>query len=250
MLTSVAALLIAVQLVQSEPPADSDLAEILAQRAIAAFRAGEHQQAGELFLRAYQLSGRATPLRNAAKAFETAGLLDQALVHWSVYAALDGLSTADRTEARKHVLEIRKKLGKLPPDRPPDPPSRSLIVSRSVERTAGYAILGTGIAALGTGALLWGLASADLGDLDEQLGTTNAQGLVVGIDRTDAEHELASINAKRTAGIVLTAVGAAATVFGTVWVLAHPDRASALAPPNLTIGPTRGGALILWSTGL
>lgn len=245
------AMFAAVSMMQA-PPSDLERAEVRAREALVRYQAGELQEAARLFLEAYRLSGRPTPLRNAAKALEEAGRLEDALVHWSVYATLEAISTRDREEARLHVLSIRSRLSRrggpapVPPD--PQPPTIIREPGRRPLPVGGWVLLGAGTAVAATGAVLWALAASDLSGLDDALGRTDPQGRTIGIDRAGAESDLDSINQRRTAGMVLVGVGAASLVAATVWLaVGAGSEEPATADNTPMLVPVEQGAVLLWS---
>lgn len=241
---------------QAQPPELAD-AEQKARQALVEYQSGQFEAAGRLFLEAWQLSGQPTPLRNAAKAFELAGMLDDAIVHWSVFATLPEVSLEDRAEARRHVLDIREKLQKPvikpPPDRPPlvDPqPDPALQGSDDAAVAGTWTLIGSGAALVITGGALFGVAETQLRDLDVALADRDALGKVTGIERATAQAELASVNDKRAAGIALLAVGSATLIGGIAWGLATWLSGDDPPPGAAAVVPTAGGAVLMWSGGL
>lgn len=244
------ALLLVTTICFAEPPKDLDAAEEKASRALVLYQTGDKQAAADLFLEAYRLSGRATPLRNAAKAYEESGRLEDALVHWSVYALLDGLSDDKRKAARAKVEALKWRLNATPntlltrpepvPTVEPPPPSEPSSVP-----VGGVVLLSSGLAVAVVGGVLVGLAAGELGRLDDQLADTDPQGKTVGLDRASAEAELESLNTNTAIGYTLIGVGAAVAIGGAIW--------TALGGPPETrpsVVPTHEGALLMFRGAL
>ena len=84
-------------------------AEAQARRALEHYRAGRLLEAGRHFFAAYELSGKPTQLRNAAKAFEEGGAHEQAVSYWRRYIHVEGLDEAKRATAMARIdgLEAR-----------------------------------------------------------------------------------------------------------------------------------------------
>lgn len=241
---------------QAQPPGVAN-AEQKARQALVEYQSGQFEAAGRLFLQAWQLSGQPTPLRNAAKAFELAGVLDDAIVHWSVFATLPEVSMEDRAEARRHVLDIREKLQKPVIKPPPAPPSLAnpqgdpALQNANDDAVAGtWALISSGAALVITGGALFGVAETQLRDLDVALADRDAVGQVTGIDRATAQSELASINDKRAAGIALMAVGSATLIGGIAWGVTTLIGGGKPPPGAAAVIPMRGGAVLMWSGGL
>lgn len=233
------------------PPPDDTRAEAVVREALAEYQAKHYAKAAELFLEAFELSRRPTPLRNAAKASEQDGQLERALSHWSLYLTLEELGPEDRAEAREHILHVRAQLeARAARVEPPLVVSRA--ASSAVSRLPAYVGLGTGLVLGVAGAVLFGLGSRDLDDLDEALARTDAEGLIVGTTRSDAVRALSTANDRRLAGASLLGAGGVAVVFGAVWWLTHLDHGEADATPRSgpALAPTSGGALLLWEGGL
>jgi len=236
----------------AQPPELAD-AEKKARQALVEYQSGQYEAAGRLFLEAWQLSGQPTPLRNAAKAFELAGALDDAIVHWSVFATLPEVSREDREEARRHVLDIREKLQKpviAPPPEPAPRPDPAVQKGNDAAVVGTWTLIGSGAALVVTGGALFGVAESQLRDLDVALADRDALGKVTGIERATAQSDLASINDKRAAGIALLAVGSATLVGGVAWGIASLVSGDDPPPGAASVVPTRGGAVLMWSGGL
>jgi tetratricopeptide (TPR) repeat protein len=92
-------------------------ADALAKQALALYRSGDYAKAATRFVEAFEVSGRPIPLRNAAKAFEAAGLVEEAIGRWRMLRALEEASAEDRSEAEQRLAEL------TPASPPPSPPS-------------------------------------------------------------------------------------------------------------------------------
>jgi len=87
------------------PPASAE-AERLATQALALHDAGKFRDAAEKFMQAYALSKKAVQVRNAAKAYEKAGMPEEALAHWTLYKSLK-VPAAKRQEAEEAIARIK-----------------------------------------------------------------------------------------------------------------------------------------------
>jgi hypothetical protein len=88
---------------------ESKKAAEIAKRALKHYRAGELKEAAELFLEAYRISKRSAQLRNAAKAYEEGGMLDESLALWERYQKDPDTSADERAEADAHKKLIAEK---------------------------------------------------------------------------------------------------------------------------------------------
>src|SRR5262245_17613242 len=80
----------------------------LARKAKQHYQRSEFLEAAQLFLKAYELSNVPSQLRNAAKSFEKADALEQALTQWERYRSLR-ISRDERLEADAHLDLIHEK---------------------------------------------------------------------------------------------------------------------------------------------
>lgn len=91
-------------------------ASLLTTRAKAAFKAGEFDEAARLFMKAYALSGEAAQVFNAARAYEEAGKVGDAVGLFRLYTTLaddpDGIA-----DARERIRKLEAgRLGGKPTD--------------------------------------------------------------------------------------------------------------------------------------
>jgi len=249
---------------------DPELAAEVAKEAVAKYRAGEHAAAAELFVEAHELSGRATPLRNAAKAFEAAGMLDQAMSHWRRYKAHDGVGQDEKAEAAAHIELIKERKRNVEAMNAVEAATKAAqAASRDAERARAEAaaareaaqtaqtqapgdgrsplvgILGLSVggAAVIAGGVVWLLQQNRLSEVDDRLAELDDAGKIVGITPAQLQSELNAINGQRIASGVLLGVGAAALTAGVVWFLL-PDE----SPPDVAVGVSSDGASLHWST--
>jgi len=210
-----------VALAQPTPEAMTQATE-LATQALELFNRGELVPAAEKFMQAYELSGRPAQLRNAAKAFESAGKLTNAIDAWQQYAHHPEVEIEKRAEAEKHVLELQARLqselAPLAPTRPPaeliappvrlvENPNAAVVAPSEPARStpvAGWIMIGGGAAAVFAGGVLLGTGWATYGDW-------KADNTSVTFDQASAAETRSAIGV--TLGSVGLAVVAAAILF-------------------------------------
>ena len=252
---------------------DPELAAEVAKEAVTQYRAGNHEEAAKLFVEAYDLSGRATQLRNAAKAYEAAGKLVDALDCWTRYESHEGVGRDEVAEAEAHIELIKERRRNIGAQKAVEAATRAaeqagreadqarqeaarareaatVAQTRTAEAESagrspvvGIAGLSVGGAALIASGVVWFLQQARLADVDDRLGELDDAGKISGITPAQLQSELNSINGQRIASGVLLGVGAAAAVGGVIWFLLPDEQA-----PGVSVGVSAGGASLSWST--
>lgn len=227
--------------VRAQETAVGDEAAEVARDAIELYRKGEHEQAATLFLRAYQLSGRATQLRNAAKAFEAADALDRALELWARYRDHDSISRDEAAEAAAHIGLIEERKRRQSAQRETEEARaaaeraakqaeaarleaeqarlRAAEAGDSSSSLLGWVGLGAGGAMLAASGALWIVQGNRLAKLDDALGVRRSDGLIVGITPGEVDAEVNSINNQRLASGILLGTGIAASVGSVAWII-------------------------------
>lgn len=81
-------------------------AEKSAWQAVKLYERGSYEEAASLFLEAFRLSQHPSQLRNAAKAFQKAGMTDQALAAWRRYRENPSISEEERAEADAGIASV------------------------------------------------------------------------------------------------------------------------------------------------
>ncbi len=250
-------LLLIALLAPSAARAQTDAAEVLVERAVAAYRQGDLAKAGAFFLEAYELSLVPAQLRNAAKAYQDADDLDHAESLWARFAALEAIGPSERAEAEAQVGLIRERRKLIAAQAEArrareeaatvrtatvtptsasvkfQAPRRTLPVGPIITLAAAVAV---GVA----GAAVYAHADQRLRHLDDQLEIVDDGGLIVGIDRPSAQDQLDQINQERGIAVALGAIAGAAAIAGGVWWLLDPGSTAPLA------AVTRGGATLGW----
>lgn len=236
-------------LVVAQPDGPKEDPVAVVKRAAAAYKDGNHREAGQLFERAYELTNLPTQLRNAAKAYQDGQHWSEAVGAWERYRDV-APGPSERAEAEAQIALIQEKQAAekarqeaeaakkaaaeaeararaaeakpAPPPAPPPPvaPPPAIVTPpppASSPPYGAYATMGVGAAALITAGVLFFHADSRLGTLDDQLGTTDGSGLIVGISRADANAELDAINTERNASAVVAGAGVALAAIGVVW---------------------------------
>jgi tetratricopeptide (TPR) repeat protein len=210
-------------------------AEVLVERAVAAYKQGDYGKAGAFFLEAYELSRVPAQLRNAAKAYQAADDLERAEDLWSQLAAIESLSTSERAEAEAQlqVIEERRKAITAEEEaaraREEALRARTATVASAPPVTAEapkfrlpvgpVVTLAAAVAFAAAGGGLYYHSDTKLRDLDDRLSIKDDDDLIVGIDRLAAEDELEGVNRERTIAYALAGVAGAAALTGVVWWL-------------------------------
>lgn len=227
---------------------DKKKAVQLSRRAIDQYRLGAYEEAGNLFLRAYELSKRPAQLRNAAKAFEEGKALERALELWVRYRDLGNISRDERAEAEAHVALIEEKQRNEDISRSAREAARAAELARrdaeSARRAAeearattlvtkepeaegspvgGWILVAAGGVMMAASGALWFVAEDQLSDLDTRLATRNTAGKIIGTTHEDKEADVNRINGQRVAAGVLLPVGAVAAAGGLLWLLLSGD---------------------------
>jgi len=100
-------------------------AEAAALGAKAAFKAGKFEEAARKYMEAYGLVQKPTLVFNAARAYEEAGRLEEALPLFRLYLNVDkgtdDNASAGRDDARKRIARIERTLAQLKPKADPRP---------------------------------------------------------------------------------------------------------------------------------
>jgi hypothetical protein len=241
-------------------PREKQKAVDLSRDAIKKYRARDYEAAGQLFLDAFELSGRPAQLRNAAKAYEEGSFLSRALDLWVRYKDLSGVNRDERAEAEAHIALIQEKQRNESIARSAVEAARSAELARRDAESArkaaeeakatrvetgapasegtpagGWVLAGAGGVMAITGVALWFVAKDQLSDLDARLATTNEQGLIVGTTPAAKDKDVSRINGQRIAAEVLIPVGAAAAVGGALWLIvgsSSPVEASVTVTPD------------------
>lgn len=237
-----------------------DDAEDLAARAQAEFKAGAFEQAARMYMKAYGKSGKPSVVYNAARAYEEAGNLGEAVALFRLYLSLDpdadGVMDA---RARLQKLEALR-VGKAPvapdaaatpaPGTVTAPPVASMPAApgepSGVVRASGepppagsgvpWAVAGGSAAVAVAGAVLMFQGAAD---------SEAAKGLTVHSKADYAAYETA-----HDAASTRWAVGAGLAVAGVVgagvgvWLLLRPSKPAAQAVVPIAVP---GGAGLAWS---
>jgi hypothetical protein len=224
----------------------------LARRAKKHYQRSEFLEAAQLFLKAYELSNVPSQLRNAAKSFEKADALEQAMVQWERYRGLR-ISRDERLEADAHIDLIHEKQRKVQVqdqveaariaaenarleaeaaknavnearNLPPPPPPPPEVVIRSTEPKDDSApifpwlVIGAG-AVLGiVSAVLWAVAQNNLDTLNKRLMIRDGNNLSTELTYEEALDEHGSINTQRNASGALLGTSIAAIVGGGIWL--------------------------------
>lgn len=222
-------LLPTVALAQAGTPEGIKQAEVIATEALELFNKGDLVGAAERFLAAYELSGRHTQLRNAAKAFETAGKLANAIDAWERYSLHPEVEPDKRAQAVAHVVELKTALSaslvplesKPAPDAVYAPPPHAATASPSEEpqlvapapaeapsSALAWSIVGGGSAAVVAGAILYASGWGTYGSWTDS---------PANVTREEAE----SARTRSGIGLVVGGVGVAAVTAAVLF--AFPD---------------------------
>lgn len=219
----------------------------IAMKAVRLYRNGQNQEAAKLFMEAYAISKRPAQMRNAAKAYEEGGMLDQSAELWQRYRDHVGVNKDERSEADAHLklIQEKKKNAEMAKaaqaaQQAAEAASRSaeqaraqaeaaskqatLVQETRVQEESGPSVpplvlIGTGAGAAIAGGVLWFVAGSQVNKLDDRIGTTNEQGLITGISRAEIDDEVSGINTTRVVSGVLLSAGAAALVSGVLWLI-------------------------------
>lgn len=100
--------LVAALLVAAPPAKPAKDADAVFQQGVAYFKAGAFEEAAASFIEAFQLDRRPSALFNAARAYEEAGDIEQAVSRYRWYLVQESKgSAADEARARLKVLETK-----------------------------------------------------------------------------------------------------------------------------------------------
>lgn len=204
--------------------ADPSRAEAFAERGVAAFKAKQYAEAADYFLRAYELSGESTALRNAARAYEEAGQKDAALRRWREYRALPDIEAEERREAEMHIAALRPPIKTAPPIPTAPPIVTAPPIASSSPPAVAYGLGGVGIAAAIAGAITFAVGQSTLSSLEDRLAVVDNDGRISGIDRATALAEQSRSDSLRTTGAVLITSGATIIVASVIWLILDGDR--------------------------
>ena len=241
-------------------PSRRNLAQTKVSQAVVAYRDHHYQEAAELFLEAYQVSGVPNQLRNAARAYQEGGLEEQAEQTWVRYRDHHGLEASERAEAQAQVDLIRERrnakaaavdaerarqvaeeeriakeeaqaraaqvaaaAAPVPVETPSPPPAIQGEVAAAESRpTLIYVGIGVGAAALlGGGALLLESQFA-LGGLDDRLAQLDNAGKIVGTTPAEAQADLDGLNERRVIGAITLGIGTVLLSGALGWLLSEP----------------------------
>ncbi len=236
-----AAVVLGVMLVGSSAAAQEVSPREAFEQGLAAFQARDYATALQRFERAYTLTRSAEFLFNIGLTLERLERRDEAITALQQYLTLRP-SSPQRAVVERHIADLRAApappapvvapavvpppppvVAPPPPSLPPRPPPTA---SRPVWP---WVVLGVGVAAGATGAVLLATATDPGGDPDVR---TESQY----VDATGA------LETRRIVAGVLLGVGGAAAVAGLVGALAgRPSRES--ATPRAFVWPAAGGGL-------
>ena len=225
---------------------DTKKAVELSREAIAKYREHQYREAGELFMRSYELSARPAQLRNAAKAYEEGDVLDRALELWRRYREVESLSKEERAEADVHIALINEKVRNREISTKAHEAAQAAELARqeaSAARRAaedakkttvveaevpppddgtplgGWLLVGAGAIMVVASIALWFVAQDQLSSLDDRLMMRNADGLITGTTPEQTASDVDRINGQRIASGVLLPVGLSAALGGTLWLV-------------------------------
>ena len=226
----------------------------MAQQAIRAYESGDHVRAAQLYLNAWRADPK-TPsyLYSAARAEQASDQPDRAEAHYREFMGKPGADAALIAKANGFLKDLRQarlnaKAGDADqaahsanPETTAAPPVLVAAPQPAPEgaaplHLAAWTSLGSG-AALGiASAVVYLLAANQRSELDKALATRDASGLIVGTTHAAAVAQTSSIDAKRTASLVLGSVGVAAIAAG-VWLwLREPPESVAIVPGPGDVG--------------
>ena len=224
---------------------DTKRAVELSRDAIAKYKAKQYEEAGDLFLKSYELSARPAQLRNAAKAYEEGGSYEKALSLWDRYMRLENATRDERQEAETHIALIRAKQRNEEIAKSAHEAARAAELARqdaeSARRAAeaarttqivetevvpakstpigGWVLVGAGAIMVVASVALWFIAQDQLSTLDDQIGMVDGSGLIIGTTPSALESDVDQINGQRIASGVLLPVGLSAALGGTLWLI-------------------------------
>jgi hypothetical protein len=243
----------------------------IVRQAVLAYSSGDFAEAGRLFFDAYELSHRSTQLRNAAKAYEQAGRIHDALGLWQRYRSIE---KSGAVEAEAHIELIREReraqseierarleaerarsdaerakiegarvsaedtspLRSVAAETPPSVAAPTIVRASPPEPDtplAGYLTIGLGGALMASSVVVWLASDAALDDLHRKLAITDpVTGRTTGIAYSDVQPSVDAINRERVIAGVLGGVGLATAAAGVIWALAAPMSGE----PRLDIG--------------
>jgi len=218
----------------------------------AAFAEGRFDHAAEYFARAYELSRRPVLLYNLGTAYDRLRRDAEALAAFERY--LQELPDApDAVAINARIAVLRESVRRSTPVEQADPADTEhpepeattpapLAASEApasdapasdVPGPGPWIVLGVGGAAVVAGAVLLGLAAADVATVE---GVTRESGTAW----SDVEAAYGRSETESIAGAVLLGVGGAAAVAGVVWVVAGSSSARVEVVPSAGGGVVRG----------
>lgn len=210
--------------VSAEPETDEARAERLATEGVAAFEAGELEQALELLQASYELNSKPNLVFNIGRIYEELGEFEQAIKFYSDFIVLPGVDLETREFAVERIEVIRRVLAQHkanddpqdtstppPPTISPDPEPEIVPTNRVSPRAhnmriGGAVVLGTGAAALITAAVLGSVSRSRVNEAE-------GEPLVA-----DQNRLLDSARPMAAGADAMFAVGGAAVVVGAVLV--------------------------------
>lgn len=228
----------------------------LARKAKVHYQRSQFLEAARLFLKAYELSKVSSQLRNAAKSFERANELDEALKQWERYRDLKSIKRDERLEAVANIDLIHEKKRKAeveqaveaariaaekaqleaqaakeaaveaqraPPPPPPVAPPPPIIVETAPPKDTGpsvgpWIVMAGGVAIGIASAIVWFVAQSRLNNLERQLGMRGLDGLITGTTFDDADATFSGINRDRTISGALLGTAIAVAAAGGLWL--------------------------------
>jgi tetratricopeptide (TPR) repeat protein len=214
------------------------------------YSAGRYTLAAELFIKAYELSGKPALLFNLANTYERAGNYEKAAKYLRMY--LDGGEVHDvasvrarlqrlelaATEQKKDAADAKPVAPSTPPpNQPLDKPAR---VAKGKPSTVPYYIAGAGFFAGATAAVVFGLrAGSERSEIDK-LCTPQGDGVIC---PPQAEPHLSNERSYALISDVGIGIAAASVATGVIYYLVTRDTGSADEPSQqaLSIVPTGGG---------
>ncbi len=161
--------------------AEPSSVEQLEAEAVAAYEAGDFDEAASLFEQAFDASGDPNLLYNAGRVYEEAGKLEKAIEYYERFVHAEGVGLDTRVVASERLSQLKKIVGNdaepddadatpdeaaAPPEPTPaddggKPPSKTMVI-------AGSVLVGVGAPVALAGAVLGGLALRNNDRLETQ----------------------------------------------------------------------------------
>ncbi len=248
--TILAALLVhvaAATALAAPPKATLGAAEKRAEEGVVLYRQAKYDEAAAAFLEAYRLSGRATPLRNAAKSLELAGKKDEALARWNELRVRPDATSDDKREAELHVAALAPVAVPEPvvvgkPALASDPSVRREGTVEPLPTWPGWLLLGIAVASAGTAAGLWVAADSKQATLDADLAKKDAHGKLIGTTPETVSSTNSTINAMRGSAYSFFALMGASAIASTAYLIVAYKRTA--ESPTVGLSFVDGGATL------